>query len=96
MLFGNLRSILTGKAVDFIRAADLEVPVRGNFIMTIHRLTVTVVFVCTLAAASAFAASPHVYVSGLGIDIGTCPRVVPCRTFLCDHAGIASGRDRGA
>ena len=44
-------------------------------------MKIVVALLCVCVTSAAMAASPHVYVSGFGLDIGTCPRVVPCRTF---------------
>lgn len=44
-----------------------------------HRAVVVLCVLFTVPAA--FALSPRVHVSSVGVDVGTCPRPSPCRTF---------------
>jgi hypothetical protein len=49
-----------------------------------------------LAAVAAFAAPAHAqptrtWVSGVGVDSGTCPRQTPCHTFTYAHGQVAPG-----
>jgi hypothetical protein len=57
----------------------------------VKRIALASVFVC--CATSLFAQSARTFVSGSGVDSGTCPITTPCRTFAFALPQTAAGGD---